>query len=163
MSTLQEVGREAINSALYGMPFTTFLGERPDPESPANDVAWFRLNERVDLAPAAMTVEERAKTLMVEVCNSPYLPDVIEVRAHWLNYSGPEPLRGSQTFNIPAQTGESYVKAATEDVVLKLLDLFDQVRKGAGVAGPIDLLIPDTIDETDPDDDLAVGGPEFDG
>ena len=152
MARLQEVAHEAICSALYSMPFTRFLGERPDPVD-GGEVAWFRLSR--DPSVEKVNVREDPKIVVVSVSQEP--AEIVRVRAEWLNVSAgfDQRLRGSFNFRIPTSArDEAVIRKACEEVVVRVLEVFKEVLAGTGVAGPIDALAPESAYE-ETEDDLA--------
>lgn len=150
MANANEMGYEALSSAFYNMPFSQWLGERKDPYNGNIITNWFVLRE----SPHAPAVRVSVTPTLVDL-------DVIRVRAEWYNDSGPERLKAEQTFHIPVYD-EGQIRLATEDVVVKVLNIYADVIGGVGVAGPISKLAPET-EETDPEKDMAVDAEEFEG
>lgn len=152
MAGLQEVGHEALCSAFYSLPFSRLLGERP---GGANDseVAYFRLcNDPGQLVSA----RQDPKQVTVEIRQDE--DGLIVVTAGWLNLSGDTVAKGTQVFRIPTlNASEAQVRASTEQVVVRVLNIYTDVLQGTGVAGPIENIAPES-EAGDPDDpdDMAV-------
>lgn len=149
MVRMQEVAAEAICSALYSMPFTRFLGERPGIGG-EGDVAWFRLSE--DPSAERINVRENPKVIRVSVQQQQ--PDLVVVHAEWPNVSAgiDQLLMGGQTFRISCTHGEDHIRQACEEVVVRVLEIFKDVLSGSGVAGPVAALAPASeYEETETD------------
>lgn len=150
----KETAKEAICSALYSMgDFVRFLGETPDSMT-GTDVAHFRLyaDPRVD----HVNIRVDPKVLMVQVQED--VMDLVTVRLDWLNVSGgfDNLLKGSEYLRIPtARLSDLDLRQAVEDVVLKVLDYYQQVVSGTGIAGPIEDLAPESEYDGIEDDDMA--------
>jgi hypothetical protein len=144
-----ELAFEALASALYNMPFVRFLGERPDPIDGTN-VGWFLLEA------SPRPVREDPRKVRVAIRRHPQLEGVVEVRAEWPNVSGGEIVMGSVTFHIPTLLRDRpVVVQATEDVMVRLLSIYQDVLSGEGVAGRIEDVMPDSAaaDYEDPEED----------
>lgn len=153
MPTMQETGAEAVCSALYNMPFVKFLGERPDPAG-SGDVAWFRLSQNGD---KDVPARQDPKQVLVAV----YQEDggLVTVAAHWLNLSGGTVLKAGQVFRVPTEnTPDQQVRLAIEQVVLRVLGIYQDVLQQEGVAGDVEeALKPYTeTDEIDDEEDEDV-------
>lgn len=153
MTTMQELASEALCSALYNLPFSRFLGERPD-EHDGRDVAWFRLSRDPEVEQSA-----RSDPKQVMVAVRKVEAELVVVQVSWLNISRglDHPMRGEQVFRVGTNGSQPDVMAATEQAVLAVLSIFDDVVTGRGVAGPIEQLAPPS-EAGDPDDpeDMAV-------
>ena len=154
MPTMQEMAAEAVCSALYNMPFSRFLGERPDPDT-GLDVAWFRLSQD-----PGEEVSARSDPKQVMVAVRKVEEGFVTVQVSWLNLTrGHEhPLRGEQVLRISTMGHPQHdVQAATEQAVLKILDIFSDVLAEQGIAGPIQELAPQSqAGDPDDPDDMAV-------
>lgn len=150
MTTVQEMTKEAICSALYSMPFTRFLGEVEDVGT-GKDVAWFRLY--VDPTVDKVNVRTDPRVLVVGVQED--LLDIVTVTVQWLNLSAgfDNPMRGQEYLRIPTgRLNEVALHSATEQVVTLILDMYKQVLAQTGIAGPIEELAPESAyEETDAD------------
>ena len=149
MPTMQEMASEAVCSALYNLPFSKFLGERPDTDT-GLDVAWFRLSRDPD---TNVSAKADPKQVMVAVRREPVAGHVV-VQVSWLNLTRghAHPMRGEQRFRI-ATTGhpQHAVQEATAQAVLKVLEIYGDVLTESGVAGPL-LDIAPKSEAGDPDD-----------
>lgn len=131
--SLQAECAEALCSAFYQMPFVEFLGEQEEEDF---WVAWF-------------TVGERPKNMRVSI-RRPRERDVVEVMVEWRNYAADprHPLKGEQTLTISTYAATpAMLGPATQDTVVKVLELYRQVLAEEGVAGKISELVEET--ETD--------------
>lgn len=139
----QEVCAEAICSALYNGPFTTFLGERDDPFT-GQLVTWFRLSEHPG---EDVSARHDPKQVMVAVRRTK--DGNVETQVAWLNISGGEVLKGQQTLRVSTYTkNEAMLREATQQVVVRVLEIFRDVLQGTGVAGPIEgLAAPEAEDQ----------------
>lgn len=141
--TLQVETAEALCSAFYQMPFTDFLGEKEfgyvvpgHGEQPAR-YAWFHLGQK-------------PKDMRVTIIRADKAEQVI-VKAEWRNYfaDGRNPLKGEQTFTIPTYAAtQADLGPATQEVVVKVLELYRQVLSEEGVAGRLS-----DLQESAPEDD----------
>lgn len=126
---------EALNSALYQMPFVEFLGEKDLPEGRA---AWFH-------------VGQKPRDMRVEILR-PEQKDEVVVTVQWRNYSADarNPLRGEQKFTIScyAKTA-SEVRETVQQLVIKILEMYRQVLTEDGIAGKIDKLVEAEERESD--------------
>jgi hypothetical protein len=157
MTRLQEMTKEAICSALYGMEFTRFLGEQADPVV-GSDVAWFRLSPTPDRE--KVDWRQDPHFLMVRVQED--VMELVTVTCQCINVSGGEPLRAEVVLRIPTENvPEVQLHAATEQTVLRILDLYKQVLDQTGIAGPIEETAPESEYDGIGEDDLAVDGEEF--
>lgn len=153
MSSLQEVAAEALASAIYNMPFSRFLGEADDPAEKAliRPVVWFNLSRDPD---HKVSARDDHKQVVVGIYQLE--EGLIEVRVTWLNLSGGlTVLPGAQTFYLTTLTAdEAMLRVSTEQIILRVLDIYTDVLEGTGVAGPIELVAPESFagDEDDPDD-----------
>lgn len=159
MTTMQEVAAEAVASALYRMPFTRLMGERPDPagQAVAEDI-WFKLCREPE---KNLTGRQDPKQVMVCIRQEP--EGLVTVNAVWINLSGDEILKSSQTFYLMTDGADrSSVQLTVEQIVIRLLAIYQDVLEGVGVAGPIELLSPES-EAGDPDDpdDMAVKDGEY--
>lgn len=147
MNKIQEVAKEAICSALYNMPFSRFLGERPR-EGAESETAWFRLSPNPDS-------NDDPKQVMVAVeCQTPGL---VVLQVMWMNTARgwDNRLLGGLFIRIGTVASDDYaVKQATEQAVLRVLEIYNDVLTQTGVAGPVEEAAPesDAGDEDDPDD-----------
>jgi hypothetical protein len=152
MPTMQEVAAEAICSALYNMPFTKFLGERPDDFG--SDVAYFRLSRDPEV-----DVSARSDPKQVVVAVRKAEEGLVVVQVTWLNLTRglDHPLRGEKILRVGTIGAEADVRLATEAAVVAVLGVYSDVLAEQGVAGPIDQLAPES-EAGDPDDpnDMAV-------
>lgn len=147
-----EVAKEAICSALYGLAWTRFLGERPDIVT-GWDTAWFRLSRDPTIEVSA---RQDPKQVMVSVTND--TEDTVMVSIEWLNLSGDTVIRGGQRIRIIADPDQPQAtEHATEAAVLRVLEIFSDVLNGEGVAGPLEENAPESEagDPDDPDDMAA--------
>lgn len=153
MSRMQEMTKEAICSALFGMSFTRFLGEQPDQ---GTDVAWFRLYNRPDQEHVDWRTDPRF--LMVNVRED--VMGLVTVHCECINLSGgaDSPLRAAVDFRIPTENVEEAVlRQATEETVLRILELYKEVLAQTGLAGPIEDLAPESeAGDEDDESDMAV-------
>lgn len=134
--SLQVECAEALCSAFYQMPFAEFLGEQEEEDY---WVAWF-------------TIGERPKNMRVSV-RRPRKRDVVEVLVEWRNYAADarNPLKGEQTLTISTYAATpAMLGPATQDAVVKVLELYRQVLAEEGVAGKIADLVdaPEETEET---------------
>jgi hypothetical protein len=138
---------EALCSALYQMPFSTFLGEN-DPNG--ERTAWFVLGEK-------------PKNVRVSVIR-PENPATVLVRIEWHNLTGDTILRGSQTLTISTYMADrAQAQGPVQDAVLRVLAVYKDVLEGTGVAGPIaDLQKPEPEPEPEEDEDYDSGGWDWD-
>lgn len=133
----QEVVAEAICSALYGMGFTTFLGESDDPET-QELMTWFRLGEN----PTA-----------VVVCVRRHKGGLVTADVTWVNRSGEALLGGSQILSVATNSAvEADLVDPTSNAVVKILEIYRDVIEGIGVAGPLEALAPERAPEADVED-----------
>ena len=149
--SLQVEVNEALCSAFYNMPFVEFLGEQDD--VPVEDYEGRKDTARL----AWFHVGERPKDMRVTVIR-PTRKEEVRVRAEWRNYfaDGRNPLKGEQTFTISTYAAsQAELEPATEQVVLKVLELFQQVLSEDGVAGAISDLVEDTKAEDEEVEDTA--------
>lgn len=117
---------EAFCSAFYRMPFTDFLGEDTDEREWH---AWFH-------------VGNKPKDMRVTIAR-PHDREAVLVRAEWRNYHADprNPLKGEQTFSLPTYAVSQHdLRQATEDIVVKVLELYRQVLLEEGVAGDVSTL-----------------------
>lgn len=164
MASLQEVAAEALKSALWRLPFSRLLGERPDPNMSEGEVHWFILMED-----PGRTDTPKHKQVMVSVgaYDPSQLEGVVQVDVYWLNVTGAGgPVLGSQQFLIPTMVAtEADVRQATEEVMVRVLEILDDVLRGEGVAGSIDKIAASYqtpgAGEIDPETDMAVDAEEF--
>jgi hypothetical protein len=155
MPTMQEVAAEAICSALYNMPYVTFLGERPDDFG--SDVAYFRLAA----SPAGTNARKDPKQVVVAIRKAE--AGLVVIQVTWYNISRglDHPLRGEKILRVGSNAPLHDVQLATEQAVLAILDIYTDVLGGTGVAGPIeDLAPPSEAGDPDDPDDMAVPLPE---
>lgn len=134
--SLQVETAEALCSAFYNMPFTQFLGETIS-EDTGEWAAWFHFGEK----PKDMRV----------VVVRPSDREVVVVKVVWRNYHADprNPLRGEQLLVVNCdRAAQMDLHGATEDVALKVLELFKQVLSEEGVAGRISDLV-ETPEETE--------------
>lgn len=135
--TYQLEASEAVCSALYQMPFTEFLGEQEHPLT-GEHVAWFHLGEK-------------PKDMRVAVV-MPHEKEEVRVVIEWRNYftDGRNPLKGEQTLTISTySTDQAEVRAACEQAVLKVLEVFTDVLQEEGVAGQISDLVESEESESE--------------
>lgn len=122
---------EALCSAFYRMPFTDFLGEQDADEG---RIAWFHFGE----SPKDMRVSVRR----------PKGRDEVLVLIEWRNYfaDGRKPLRGELRLVISTYSvAQSQVQPATEEAVIRTLEVYRDVLAEEGVAGKIEgLAAPDS-------------------
>ena len=139
--------KEAVCSALYGMEFSRFLGERPDVVT-GWDVAWFRLSRDPSVE---LSARADPKQVMVAVFNES--ESVVVVHISWLNLTGDEPIKGDQYLRFVADPDQQQQTVfASERAVLRVLEVFGDVVQETGVAGPLEDLAPETaFEETETD------------
>jgi len=136
MPDMQTVTAEAICSALYNLPFSTFVGELPNKEK--NEMAVFRLGEK-------------PKSVLVQVIREPN--GIVCVRSLYMNYSGSEPLMGDLSIRLltSGQT-QAALNDPTTQAVVRVLEVYRDVLEETGVAGPIEELAPESnAEETEED------------
>lgn len=118
MTTLLEETYEAVCGALHGTDWQ-MIGEQ-------GASAWW------------VRGTERGKRVRVEVQKSTLAPTLI-VNVEWhVTALAPQLLRGRTTLQVgcdPAKDTRSEVEAATQQVVLRCLEIFRDVLEGKGVAG----------------------------
>lgn len=137
--SLQVETAEAICSALYQLPFTEFLGEadHPDEEGETCRMMWFH-------------VGERPKDMRVTVVR-PERKEEVRVKIEWRNYHADarNPLKGEMTLRISTYAAtQAMLGPATQDAVVRVLEVYRDVLAEEGVAGQISDLTPD-VEETD--------------
>lgn len=132
---LQAETFEALCSAFYRMPFVEFLGEGPTLDAEQNGpghAGFFHFGEKpTDMR---ITVVRRNRV------------DEVDVLAEWRNmHADPRnPLHGMQRFTvITFGKDQTELGPATESVVLRVLEMYQQVLAGTGIAGDISLLYKD--------------------
>lgn len=128
--TLHQEAAEAICSALFRTGFEA-IGE-----TEGGRVSWFHRGTK-------------PKDVRVRVERSP-LADITRVFVEWRNLANGTRLKGEQKFEVyagPTTTREAVVQA-TQDVVIKVLEIFRDVLAEEGVAGSISELV-----DTDPEAD----------
>lgn len=142
--SLQVEVAEALCSALYRMPFVEFLGEDDItltvPETERAHALWFHLGEK-------------PKDMRVTVVR-PEKREEVQVKMEWRNYfaDGRNPLKGEQTLRISTYAAtQAMLQPATEQAVLKVLEVFRQVLSEEGVAGKISDLL-ETSEQEEYDD-----------
>lgn len=150
---MQELASEALASALYNMPFSAFLGERPDDQG--NDVIWFRLSRDPTKNVSART---DPKQVMIAIRKAE--AGLVVVQVAWLNLTGGGDtiIRGEKLFRVGTiAAAQADVQLATEKVILGILEIYSDVLGGIGVAGPLERTAPPS-EAGDPDDpdDMAV-------
>lgn len=121
---LQDEAREAICSALYQMPFCENLGEERSILVDGGRTIWWHLGE----SPADMRVG---------VSTHPTGTQEVVVSAEW--YLSDRKTKGSQHIRIPtamAQDKQDLLKPS-EDAVIRVLEIFQDVLGGTGVASPV--------------------------
>jgi hypothetical protein len=154
-SRLQEMTKEAIASALYSMDFTRFLGEQPDHVT-ATNVIWFRLSNTPEVEHVDWKVDPRF--MMVSIQED--VIGLVTVECSCINVSAgtDSPLRVKVPFRIPTtDVPEHHLHDATEQVVLRVLELFKDVLAQTGIAGPIEDLAPESYaGDEDDENDMAV-------
>lgn len=140
--SLQVETAEALCSALYQMPFVEFMGEKDlpwtDPIGNGGNqearYAWFH-------------VGERPKDMRVTVIR-PSMTEMVMVLVEWRNYftDGRNPLKGEQRLTISTYAGsQDDLGRATQDAILRVLEIYKDVLAEEGVAGKIADLV-----ESDP-------------
>lgn len=126
--SLQVETAEAIASALYGMPFSEFLGEddRVDSEGEMCRMMWFHLGER-------------PKDIRVTIIR-PERHEEVRLLIEWRNYfaDGRNPLKGERTVRITTYAAtQAMLGPATQEAVLRVLETYRDVLGEEGVAGQI--------------------------
>lgn len=131
---------EALCSAFYKMPFVELLGEKDMPyacpEEQEARYAWFHFGEK-------------PKDMRVTVIR-PSKREAVMVKMEWRNYfsDGRQPLKGEQTLTITTYaTSVQDCQQAAEQVVLKVLETYQQVLSEDGVAGKIADLVESPPEE----------------
>lgn len=144
MTATQEQGyiAEALCSAFYNMPFSEFLGEVDTEEG---HVAYFHLGEKPkDMRVSVITFDNGE--------NEPNR-DMVGVRCEWRNYHAGEVLKGEHTGYLSAYAAtRSAYQFATEQAVVRALELYRDVIEEKGVAGNIADLV-ETKEESGAEDD----------
>jgi hypothetical protein len=133
--SLQIEVQEALCSAIYQMPFAELLGET---ENEAGRIAFFHIGER-------------PKDIRVSVIRPPDKEEV-SVKIEWRNYAadGRNPLKGEQVLRISTYAAtQAMLMAPTQNVILRILEIYNDVLHEEGVAGMIADLVesPETESE----------------
>lgn len=152
MTDTYEMTYEALCSALYNLPFSRFLGERPDQDT-GNETAWFRLTQ--DPTVERVNVRENPKIMRIAIRKE--AEGIITVKAEWPNVHSGQMLFGEKNFHIPTlDVAQHDLMEATTGVITTILEDFGDILSGTGVAGDIADLAPESAaGEVDDDDDLA--------
>lgn len=106
---------ETLCSAFYGMDFTKFLGEAEG----ANDEseAYFHLGEK------------HPTDMQVVIAKKSGLIPTVEVSIHWVPVND-QTLLASQTFTMTTEVTHEEAQYTTEEVVIKVLNVFRKVHAG---------------------------------
>ena len=139
--SLQVEVQEALCSALYNMPFAEFLGENElMDETGSMNVAYFH-------------VGERPKDMRVSIIR-PAKKEEVRTKIEWRNYKADarNPLKGELVLTIStyAMTKPQLVPA-TEDVIVRVLEIYKDVLQEEGVAGMIADLVEGPETESNED------------
>lgn len=115
---------EAVNSALWNMPWSEFLGETDS--SLGERTAWWHFGDK-------------PKNMRVRVIIG-LDGETVRSVAEWNNYAADarNPLRGTQEFTITlTRATDAEIREGTRAVLEALLRLYKDVLEEVGVAGPI--------------------------
>jgi hypothetical protein len=124
---------EALMSAFYMNPSSEFLGEVDREREHWGVFHW----------------GEKPKDMRVTVVLPPV--EEVQVKVEWRNYKTDprNPIKGEQTFTIKTYAAEEAdLRAATEKVLLSVLECYLDVLEEEGIAGDISKLAPE-VEETD--------------
>lgn len=130
--SLQVETAEAIASALYKMPFAEFLGEIDQPDETGEKARhmWFHLGESPKDIRVTIIRPEKHEEVRV----------LIEFRNHFAD--GRNPLKGEITLRISTYAAtQAMLGPATQQAVVKVLEVYRDVLEEDGVAGQIDKLV----------------------
>lgn len=132
---LQVRGYEALCSALYRMPFAEFLGEKDIEDG---RTGWFHIGEKPKDMRVSITIPDKR--------------DEIAVIVSWLNHfsDARQPLLGQQSLKVSTYAAvQQQIEPAVEAVILRVLEIYQQVLAETGVAGKISELVEDPGTDSD--------------